>query len=163
MSKDTKGNEMSNELIEEPRDEHTSANKESVDSAAADETEHKVELTVIDGGGAAASETGTTVKTARFAPLPGSSPSGEQGGMEMLLDVKLDLSVELGRAVIPVHGVLQLGPGSVVELSKPAGEPVEIYVNGKLIARGEVVVVDENFGVRVTEIVGRAESSCQAA
>jgi flagellar motor switch protein FliN len=159
MSKDPKANEMNNaEPVEEPRDEKESADVKIDDSGAKDEVpEHKVELTVVDGGASRNSpEPATEVKAARFSPLPAGGASGEHSGMEMLLDVKLDLSVELGRTVIPVRGVLQLGPGAVVELEKPAGEPVEIYVNGKLIAKGEVVVVDENFGVRVTEIVSRA-------
>ena len=63
------------------------------------------------------------------------------------------VTVELGRASLTVEDVLGLGPGSVVELNKLAGEPVDVMVNDQLIARGEVVVVDENFGVRVTEIV----------
>ena len=63
------------------------------------------------------------------------------------------VSVELGRSSMSVEEILSLGPGSVVELNKLAGEPVDILVNDHLIARGEVVVVDENFGVRVTEIV----------
>lgn len=83
--------------------------------------------------------------------------------MDLLFDVQLQLSVELGRTSIPVKEILQLGPGSIVELDKLAGEPVDILVNGKLIARGEVVVVDENFGVRVTEVASQAERLSQAA
>ena len=64
----------------------------------------------------------------------------------------MSVTVELGRSSLSVEEVLALGPGSVVELDKLAGEPVDVLVNGRLIARGEVVVVDENFGVRVTEI-----------
>ncbi|MPZ98552.1 MAG: flagellar motor switch protein FliN [Dehalococcoidia bacterium] len=69
------------------------------------------------------------------------------------MDVQMRVSVELGRSSMSVEDVLALGPGSVVELNKLAGEPVDILVNDRLIARGEVVVVDENFGVRVTEII----------
>jgi len=71
--------------------------------------------------------------------------------------VPLQVTVELGRARRLVRDILSLGVGSIVELDKLAGEPVDVLVNGKLIARGEVVVVDENFGVRITEIVSRAE------
>jgi flagellar motor switch protein FliN/FliY len=101
--------------------------------------------------------TSSAVKSVRFAPLPQAPASMEQGSMDLLLDVDLDMSVELGRTSVPVREVLQLGPGSILELDKLAGEPVDIMVNGKLIARGEVVVVDENFGVRVTEIASRSE------
>lgn len=97
----------------------------------------------------------TSVKAARFTPLDPSTATSGQNTMDLLLDVQLELSVELGRATIPVKDVLQLGPGSIVELNKMGGEPVDILVNGRPIARGEVVVVDENFGVRVTELVNR--------
>ncbi|MEX2229391.1 MAG: flagellar motor switch protein FliN, partial [Dehalococcoidia bacterium] len=73
--------------------------------------------------------------------------------LELLMDVEMRVSVELGRSSLSVEEILSLGPGSVVELNKLAGEPVDILVNDHLIARGEVVVVDENFGVRLTEIV----------
>ncbi|UCC79193.1 MAG: flagellar motor switch protein FliN [Candidatus Zixiibacteriota bacterium] len=77
--------------------------------------------------------------------------------IEMLLDVTLPISIELGRTSMPIQDILNLGPGSVVELNRLAGEPVDLLVNDKLIARGEVVVVDENFGVRVTTMVSQKE------
>lgn len=107
------------------------------------------------------SDAPASVKRARFAPFPQSTSSTEQNSIDLLLDVRLDLSVELGRASVPVRDVLQLGPGSIVTLEKLSGEPVDIMINGKLIARGEVVVVDENFGVRVTEMVERSEAVAQ--
>ncbi len=73
--------------------------------------------------------------------------------LDFILDIPLDVSVELGRTSMLVNDLLQLGQGSVIELTKLAGEPMEILVNGKLIARGEVVVVNEKFGVRLTDIV----------
>ena len=76
---------------------------------------------------------------------------------ELLLDVQMTLTVELGRTTKYVKDVLSLGEGSIIELDKLAGEPVDLLVNGKLIAKGEVVVIDENFGVRVTDIVGPAD------
>ncbi|MCD6575454.1 flagellar motor switch protein FliN, partial [Candidatus Aerophobetes bacterium] len=76
---------------------------------------------------------------------------------EMIFDVPLQISAELGRTSMPIKEILQLSPGSVIELNKLAGEPVDILVNGKLIARGEVVVADENFAVRITEIIGQEE------
>lgn len=79
-------------------------------------------------------------------------------GMEVLLDVPLAMSVELGRARCFVKDLLSLSSGSVVELDKAAGDPVDILVNGKLFARGEVVVIDENFGVRIQEIVHRGNA-----
>jgi len=73
--------------------------------------------------------------------------------MKMVLDVPLKVTVELGRTKLLINDLLQLGQGSVIELDKMAGEPMEIYVNDKLIAMGEVVVVNEKFGVRLTDIM----------
>jgi flagellar motor switch protein FliN len=82
-------------------------------------------------------------------------PQGRK--MELLLDVPLDVSVELGRTRMSIQSLLALGPGSVIELDKVAGEPLDIMVNGRLIARGEAVVVNDKFGVRLTDIVSRTE------
>ncbi len=106
----------------------------------------------IPGGRAAEPE--VSVHPVRFPPLtlPEAAPTSQQQ-MDLILDVPLRVSVELGRSSMTVEAVLALGPGSVVELNKLAGEPVDVLVNDRLIARGEVVVVDENFGVRVTEVI----------
>ncbi len=96
-------------------------------------------------------------QTVQFAPLAPSAPPAAQSGLDLILDVPLRVTVELGRTRMQIRDVLELGKGSVVELDKLAGEPVDLLVNGKLIARGEVVVIDENFGVRVTDIVSPAE------
>ncbi len=77
--------------------------------------------------------------------------------LEFLLDIPLEVSVELGRTTILINDLLQLGQGSVIELTKLAGEPLEILVNGKLVARGEPVVVNEKFGVRITDIISPIE------
>lgn len=77
--------------------------------------------------------------------------------IEMLLDVPVELSVELGSCQMPMRDVLQLAPGSVVQLDKIADTPVDMYVNRKLIARGEVVVVEDQFGIKITEIIGSLE------
>ncbi|GBD39480.1 Flagellar motor switch protein FliN [bacterium HR37] len=77
--------------------------------------------------------------------------------IDFLLDIPLTITVELGRTKMLVRDLLQLGQGSVIELDKLAGEPMEILVNNKLVARGEVVVVNEKFGVRVTDIITPAE------
>ena len=92
------------------------------------------------------------VKAVRF-PQFAPSPKGEAlGNLDLLLDVKMPLVVELGRSRMLIRDILELGPGSVIELDKAAGEPVDLLVNGKLIARGEVVVIDESFGLRITEL-----------
>jgi len=77
--------------------------------------------------------------------------------MGFILDIPLELSVELGRTKMLVNDLLQLGQGSIVELNKIAGEPLEVFINRKLVARGEVVVVNEKFGVRLTDIVSPME------
>ncbi len=77
--------------------------------------------------------------------------------LDFLLDIPLEISVELGRTKILINDLLQLGQGSVVELSKLAGEPLEILINNKLVARGEAVVVNEKFGVRITDIISPME------
>jgi len=94
-----------------------------------------------------------------FGP-PSSAPSSDGNTarpLDFILDIPLEISVELGRTRMVINDLLQLGQGSVIELSKLAGEPLEIFVNGKLVARGEVVVVNEKFGVRVTDIVSPME------
>ncbi|WP_433827456.1 flagellar motor switch protein FliN [Actinoplanes sp. CA-015351] len=78
---------------------------------------------------------------------------GGRGGLDMLHDVEMEVSAELGRTRMSVRELLSLTPGAIVELDRAAGSPADLLVNGRLIARGEVVVVDENFGIRITEIV----------
>jgi flagellar motor switch protein FliN len=77
--------------------------------------------------------------------------------LDLLLDIPLEVSVELGRVTMLIRELLEVGTGSIVELQKAAGEPVEVLVNGRLIARGEVVVVEDNFAVRITEILSPTE------
>jgi flagellar motor switch protein FliN/FliY len=86
---------------------------------------------------------------------PTSAPPARR--LDLLLDVPLDLAVELGRARMSIQELLGLSPGSVVELDKIAGEPLDILINNRLVARGEAVVVSDKFGVRITDIVSPAE------
>ena len=83
--------------------------------------------------------------------------------LDFILDIPLDVSAELGRTRLLINELLQLGQGSVVELNKLAGEPLEVYVNGKLIARGEAVVINEKFGIRLTDIISPIERVKQLA
>ncbi|GAB6060762.1 flagellar motor switch protein FliN [Desulfonatronum parangueonense] len=83
--------------------------------------------------------------------------------LDFILDIPLDVSAELGRTKLLINELLQLGQGSVVELNKLAGEPLEIFVNGKLVARGEAVVINEKFGVRLTDIISPIERVKQLA
>jgi flagellar motor switch protein FliN len=81
----------------------------------------------------------------------------EAKNLDMLLDIPLQVTVELGRTKRSVKEILELSPGSIIELDKLAGEPVDIHINNRLIAKGEVVVIDENFGVRVTDIISQSD------
>ena len=94
-----------------------------------------------------------TISPVKFPPLDERVYQTPAGDISILLDVPMTLTVELGRTSKLVQEILGLGEGSIIELDKLAGEPVDILVNGKLIAKGEVVVIDENFGVRITDIV----------
>ena len=84
-------------------------------------------------------------------------PSGKTKNLDLILDIPLTVTVELGRSKMLINDLLQLGQGSVIELTKLTGEPLEVLVNQKLVARGEVVVVNEKFGVRLTDIVSPME------
>lgn len=87
----------------------------------------------------------------------GDQPSADEASLDIIMDIPLEVSVELGRVKMQVRDVVELGAGSIVEIDKAAGEPVDVLVNGRLVARGEVVVIDDNFGVRITEILSIQE------
>jgi flagellar motor switch protein FliN/FliY len=93
------------------------------------------------------------VQFANFGNAPFIQP--DETNLNLLLDIPLKVTVELGRTQKQIKDILELSQGSIIELDKLAGEPVDILVNNKLIAKGEVVVIDENFGVRVTDIVSQ--------
>ena len=90
-------------------------------------------------------------------PAPALAPEGQ--ALERLHDVPVELAVEIGRTRMTIGETLALGPGAIVTLNRLAGEPVDLLVNGRPIARGEVVVVDEEFGLRITEVVAAARAS----
>ena len=108
-----------------------------------------------------AAASGTTAKTevgeVRFKELKNAEHSNTAMDLDFILDIPLTMTVELGRCRLLISEMLQLGQGSVIEMMKLAGEPMEVFVNQKLIARGEVVVVNEKFGVRLTDIISPAE------
>ena len=97
------------------------------------------------------------VQPAQFTPLSTEPVAVNDANIGLILDVPLQVTVELGRTKKRIRDILELSTGSIVELDKLAGEPVDILVNGKLLAKGEVVVIDENFGVRITDIVSPLE------
>ncbi len=117
---------------------------------------------VADNQGAETQVATTTVEQvapAQFANFAsgGAGAPGAGNDIGMILDIPVQLTVELGRTRIPIKSILQLAQGSVVELETLAGEPMDVLVNGYLIARGEVVVVNEKFGIRLTDIVTPSE------
>ena len=99
----------------------------------------------------------TPAQFEQFAGSPAAVSSANDVNLDVILDVAVTLSMEVGRARIPIRNLLQLNQGSVVELERAAGEPLDVYANGTLIAHGEVVVVNERFGVRLTDVVSPAE------
>ncbi|MBQ7220080.1 MAG: flagellar motor switch protein FliN [Synergistaceae bacterium] len=107
----------------------------------------------IMGGGRQNAGPAVDVRPAAFQPLGGGSAGGAPSPIDLIADIPVRVTVELGKARKSVSEILALTAGAVVELDKMAGEPVDILVNGKLIAHGEVVVIDENFGVRITDII----------
>jgi flagellar motor switch protein FliN/FliY len=97
----------------------------------------------------------TTGEVQASEAAAGAAPSPRN--FELLLDVPLEVTVEIGRARIAIRDLLQLGAGSVVELAKLAGEPLDVLINGRPIARGEAVMVNDKFGVRLTDVISPSE------
>ena len=118
------------------------------DEAAKEDFENLDDIEDIEAPGEDATEL-----TEEAAPASG----GETKSLDLILDIPLTVAVELGRSKMLINDLLQLGQGSVIELTKLVGEPLEVLVNQKLVARGEVVVVNEKFGVRLTDIVSPME------
>ena len=107
--------------------------------------------------------TNMPVSPAQFMPLSMEPVQVNESNINLILDVPLQVTVELGRTKKTIKEILDLATGSIVELDKLAGEPVEIQINGHYLAKGEVVVIDENFGVRITEIASPAERAAHLA
>jgi len=105
----------------------------------------------------AEAEAGAAASAASFDELTDDSIPGADVNLDVVLDIPVNLSMEIGRTKISIRNLLQLNQGSVVELERLAGEPMDVLVNGTLIARGEVVVVNEKFGIRLTDIISPAE------
>jgi len=104
----------------------------------------------------------TETETVQFESLPADHIETDSDGssdvnLDMILDVPVTLSLEIGRTKMPIRTLLQLNQGSVIELERGAGEPLDVYVNGTLIAHGEVVVINDRFGMRLTDVVSPSE------
>jgi len=102
---------------------------------------------------------GEDAAAAEFDSLEDTSggPAGDEANMDVILDIPVTISMEIGRTHISIRNLLQLNQGSVVELDRLAGEPMDVLVNGTLVAHGEVVVVNEKFGIRLTDVISPAE------
>jgi flagellar motor switch protein FliN/FliY len=112
----------------------------------------------VEGAAKAPSGKQANVKPAQFDALqPEGAAGGAPGNLDLILDIPVTISMELGRTSINIRNLLQLNQGSVVELDRLAGEPMDVLVNGTLIAHGEVVVVNEKFGIRLTDVISPAE------
>jgi len=161
--------EGASEEVDTPAEE-ASPEGDAADEAPAGEPEHQdaseedaeAEMLAMledlpDADGGAAPEDidfgSANVAEAEFQHLSEPADKSEPRNIDLLMDVNLPVSIELGRTKMSISDILALGPGSVVELSKLAGEPVDVMVNFKTVARGEVVVIDENFGVRITQLM----------
>jgi flagellar motor switch protein FliN/FliY len=118
------------------------------------------QISADDWGAAMAEQSATAQPTAQphvFAQLGGSPGASGHNDLDMILDIPVQLTVELGRTKMPIKNLLQLAQGSVVELSGLAGEPLDVLINGFLIAQGEVVVVNDKLGIRLTDIITPSE------
>ncbi|MGO9444798.1 MAG: flagellar motor switch protein FliN [Thiobacillaceae bacterium] len=103
------------------------------------------------------SHIGGAITSTLFKPLSGAGKADTANDIDMILDIPVTLTVELGQTKLPIKNLLQLSRGSVIELNGMAGDPLDILVNGCLIAQGEVVVVNERFGIRLTDIITPSE------
>jgi flagellar motor switch protein FliN/FliY len=92
-----------------------------------------------------------------FGDLKDACHGHQSGNLDFILDIPLDITVQLGRTKMMIHDLLKLGQGSVIELSKPAGDTLEILANNRLIAKGDVVVMNDKYGIRLTEVISRVE------
>ena len=119
-----------------------------------------IDALMAQGGGGAAAPAAPRMAMEEFgsAPKPGNGPVALEGpNLDVILDIPVSISMEVGSTEISIRNLLQLNQGSVVELDRLAGEPLDVLVNGTLIAHGEVVVVNEKFGIRLTDVVSPSE------
>ena len=119
-----------------------------------------IDALMAQGGGGAAAPAAPRMAMEEFgsAPKPGNGPVALEGpNLDVILDIPVSISMEVGSTEISIRNLLQLNQGSVVELDRLAGEPLDVLVNGTLIAHGEVVVVNDKFGIRLTDVISQIE------
>lgn len=129
-----------------PEEQENIENPEATTTAGGEEGEDLTES--LAGVAAAAADVGSAAESAA-----GQKATDTGDNLDIIMDVTLQVTVEVGRARMTIQDLLQLGQGSVMELEKIAGEPLDVYVNGKCVARGEAVIVNEKFGVKLSEII----------
>jgi flagellar motor switch protein FliN/FliY len=129
----------------------------AVEGAPQDSAAGEKEVAAAGDAAPRAAEGKDSVKKAEFQDVANGPDRGDKPGMDLLMNVTLPVSVELGRVTMTIKEVLGIYEGSVIELERVAGEPVDILVSGKLLGRGEVVVVDDKFGIRITDLINRVE------
>ncbi len=132
-------------------------NETNQDAAADDWAAALAEQASQEGASTEVAAPAVAPKVFETLSAPASAPAGQMQDIELILDIPVQLTVELGRTRIPIKDILQLAQGSIVELDGLAGEPLNVLVNGCLIAQGEVVVVNDKFGLRLTDIVSPSE------
>ena len=103
--------------------------------------------------GAAFQQQNVNVRPVQFQNFDPAAVMQQKENIDIIMDVQLEVTVELGRTTKKIKDILEFVPGTIIELDKLAGEPIDILVNGKFVAKGEVVVIDENFGIRITDII----------
>ncbi len=136
-------------------DEWAAALAEAGDDAAGQDD---IDALMSQGAPAAPSAPRMEMEEFGAAPKPGSGPVSLDGpNLDVILDIPVSISMEVGSTEISIRNLLQLNQGSVVELDRLAGEPLDVLVNGTLIAHGEVVVVNEKFGIRLTDVISPSE------
>jgi flagellar motor switch protein FliN/FliY len=133
-----------------------------VESTAKTESTESVENAGVDDWGAALEEQAQEEIAVNQASMPAltpeeSGPSMEDANLDVILDIPVSISMDVGSTKISIRNLLKLNQGSVVELDRLAGEPLDVLVNGMLIAHGEVVVVNEKYGIRLTDVISAAE------
>ena len=138
-------------------DNSTKAGDEGLDDISWDDIGDDSKTSEENAPAPVKDSSGVKKRPAEFSELKEGGVKAGSGDLEFIMDIPLEITVELGRTTMPIFDLLQLGQGSIVELTKIAGEPLEILVNKKLIARGEVVVVNEKFGIRLTDVVSTKE------
>jgi flagellar motor switch protein FliN/FliY len=129
-------------------------------------SEPKGKITIEESKGEAveATQANSDIKKIGFPSFKGTVKERSDNSLDLLLDIQMKVVVELGRTVLKIKDILELGPGSIIELDKLSGEPVDILVNGSLVAKGEVVVIDENFAIRISDVaMGKQDEGTEDA